>query len=363
MLDKMHKDIDAVVVSTPNHTHFAATYAAMERGIHVYTQKPLTQTIWEARSLRKAAQRFKVVTQMGNQGHASNGTRVVVETVRSGLIGKIREVIAYSEGPDFNNTMHWVKPDVMPLKAEPVPAGLNWDLWLGPVEHRDYNHAYIPKTWRSFFDFGSGEIGDWGCHMLDQAFWALDLDIPSAVDVIERAPSPEGFMAPYSTLDFHFPARGGRDAIKLRWYDGLSNVKKKPEFNEFGFSNFSGRGSVIVGEKGLIRCGPQGDMPAIFPQEKRAEFKASPPPQTIPRVEGGSFREWIRAAKGEGPTPGSSFEYSARLTEMILLGVVAQRGGKERVEWDIEAGQVSNHPELNALVKIPARKGWDCGEA
>jgi predicted dehydrogenase len=183
MLDKMHKEIDAVVVSTPDHTHFAATLAAMERGIHVYTQKPLTHNIWQCRTLVKAKERYKVVTQMGNQGHAGDGIRNSVEAVRAGVIGDVSQVFCRNSGPDMGGK-HFGNPATMPPPSSPVPDGLAWDLWLGPTEKRDYSDDYHPKKWRSFWEFGLGMLGDFGCHTFDTPVWALDLDPPTAVDCL-----------------------------------------------------------------------------------------------------------------------------------------------------------------------------------
>jgi predicted dehydrogenase len=191
MLDKMHQEIDAVVISTPDHTHFPATLAAMERGIHVYTQKPITHNIWQARTLVKARERYKVITQMGNQGHAGDGIRKSVEAVRAGVIGDVAQVFCHNGGPQMGGP-HFANPAVMPPPSSPVPAGLDWDLWLGPVSKRDYCSDYLPQKWRAFYEFGSGMLGDWGCHTLDTPVWALDLDAPTLVECLDRKESLEG---------------------------------------------------------------------------------------------------------------------------------------------------------------------------
>lgn len=363
MLDKMWKKIDAVVVSTPDHTHFAATMMAMERGIHVYTQKPLTHNIWQARTLRKAKHRYNTVTQMGNQGHASKGSREAVEAYRAGLIGDVKEIYVNISGPDFSTDRYFVRPETMPPPSQPVPDYLNWDCWLGPIAERGYSPDYHPSRWRGFYEMGGGNLGDFGCHTFDTPFWALDLGVPTAIDVLECKPALPGCVVPGSRLDFHFPAKGDRGPITLHYSDGVMNGIKPYALDKFGFkSELKGTTSLIVGDKGVIQSGSHGGTPRIYPTEVRESIKANPPEQLFERVQGGPFREWLRAIKGEGPEPGSNFDYSARLTEMVQLGIVAQRSGKERIEWDDKKMRVTNHPELNALVNEPVRKGWVFGE-
>jgi len=363
MLDRMHKEIDAVVVSTPDHTHFAATLAAMERGVHVYTQKPLTHNIWQARTLVKARERYKVITQMGNQGHAGAGIRQSVEAVRAGVIGSVAEVFCRNSGPEMGGD-HFANPPTMPPPSSPVPEGLAWDLWLGPAAKRDFYVDYLPKKWRSFWDFGSGMLGDWGCHTLDTPVWALDLDPPTAVECVRREKSLEGVIPAGSQIRFHFPAKGGRGPVSLTWFDGPQDWTKVGRIDKFGADNASylGRACWMVGSKGLLGCGTHAGVPVFAPDDLWKEWQVNPPAETIPRVAGGPFREWLRAIKGEGPEPGSNFTYGARLTEIILLGVLAQRFNT-RIEWDAKAGRITNHPELNAFVKEPVREGWSYGES
>lgn len=363
MLDKMHKDIDAVVISTPDHTHFAATLAAMERGIHVYTQKPLTHNIWQSRTLVKAKDRYKVVTQMGNQGHAGDGIRQSVEAIRAGVIGDVSQVFCHNDGPNMGSE-HFANPATMPPPPSPVPAGLAWDLWLGPAEMRGFYADYLPKKWRAFWDFGLGMLGDFGCHTLDTPVWALDLDALTVVECLSRKPSLAGVIPTASHLRFHFPAKGERGPVTLDWLDGPQDWSKVGRIDRFGAEHAAhlGRACWMVGSKGLLGCGTHAGAPLILPEEIRNGWKANPPPASIPRVAGGPFREWMRAIKGEGPEPCSNFDYAARLTEIILLGVLAQRF-ETRIEWDAIAGRVTNHPELDAFVKEPVREGWQAGEA
>jgi predicted dehydrogenase len=362
MLDKMHKDIDAIVISTPDHTHFPATLAAMERGIHVYTQKPLTHNVWQARTLVKARERYKVITQMGNQGHAGKGIRKSVEAYRAGVIGDVSEVFARNEGPEMGGR-HFANPSVMPPPSSPVPEGLAWDLWLGPAAKRDFYLKYLPYKWRAFYDFGLGMLGDWGCHTLDTPVWALDLDPPTVVECLERKDSLEGVIPSGSRIKYHFPANKKRGPVVLNWFDGPQDWTKVGRIDKFGAehaAHFS-RACWMVGSKGMIGCGTHAGAPAILPNELREELKTKPVAETIPRVEGGPFREWLRAIKQTGPEPGSNFSYSAKLTEIILLGVLAQRFNT-RIEWDAKNARITNHPELNAFIKEPVRKGWEYGE-
>ena len=362
MLDKMHKEIDAVVVSTPDHCHFPATLAAMERGIHVYTQKPLAHNIWQQRTLLKARERYKVVTQMGNQGHAGDGIRQSVEAVRAGFIGEVSEVFCRNSGPEMGG-QHFANPSVMPPPSSPLPAGLNWDLWLGPAAKREFYRDYLPYKWRAFYDFGSGMLGDWGCHTLDTPVWALDLDPPTVVECLERKDSLNGLIPAGSRIKYHFPAKGQRGPVTLEWFDGPQDWSKVGRIEKFGAEHAAhlGRACWMVGTKGMLGCGTHAGPPAILSEELRKEWQANPPPQSIPRVAGGPFREWMRAIKGDGPEPGSNFTYSAKLTEIIQLGVLAQRFNT-RIEWDAKTARITNRPELNAYVKEPVREGWSYGE-
>jgi len=364
MFDKMHKDIDAVVISTPDHTHYAATMAAMERGIHVYVQKPLTHNIWQSRTLLKAKNKYKLVTQMGNQGHAGAGIRASVEAYRAGVIGDVSQVFALNGGPDMRKeSMHFDNPATMPPPTSPIPKGLNWDLWQGPTTPRPFYDGYIRKKWRSFFDYGLGMLGDFGCHTFDTPVWALDLDAPTMVECISREKSLKGVIPKGSQIDFHFPAKGDRGPVKLTWFDGPQDWEKVGRIDQFGLkaANSLGRSCWMVGTKGAIGCGTHAGHPAIAPGELRKSYNENKPAETIARVQGGPFREWLSAIKGEGPEPGSNFTYSAKLTEIILLGVLAQRFNT-RIEWDAKNARITNRPELNAYVNEPVREGWAYGK-
>ena len=362
MLDKMHKEIDAVVISTPDHTHFAATMDCMERGIHVYTQKPLTHNIWQARTLKRAKHKYKVMTQMGNQGHAGEGIRKSVEAYRAGLIGEVTEVYAGNGGPDMGGS-HFCNPETMPPPVSAVPGTLNWDLWLGPQKTRPFWSEYLPKKWRAVYDFGSGMLGDWGCHTMDTPVWSLDLDSPTKIDCIQREKSLEGIIPTRSHVKYTFPAKGTRGPVTLHWLDGPQDWKTVGRIEKFGVEHARsmGRACWMVGSKGLIGCGTHAGQPAIMPMDVLTAWKKTPPAETIPRVKGGPFREWLAAIKGDGPEPGSNFDYASKLTEISLLGVLAQRFNTS-IEWDAKAGKITNCDELNAFVKEPVRKGWEYGE-
>jgi predicted dehydrogenase len=357
MLDKMGNQIDAVVVSTPDHTHFAAAFDAMRRGIHVYVQKPLVHNIWQARTLQRAAHHYNVITQMGNQGHATEGIRLVKEWYESGALGEVREVLAWFGGPSFNGK-YFQKPASYPPAAEPIPATLDWDLWQGPTKPRPYSSEYVPETWRGYFELGCGELGDWACHTLDAPFWALDLGMPTVIEPVVRPDSPEGFVPDNSIIKFEFAARGNKPPVTLTWHDGGLKPENRPEW---GLEKLPSDAMIMVGSKMTLMTGGRPDSPQIIPAATFADFRKNLPAKTIERVKGGPFQEWLSAIKGQGPMPGSNFDYSSRLTELTLLGVLAQRTNK-RIEWDEKRMRVKNHSDMADLVREPARKGFDFGD-
>lgn len=360
MLEKMHRDIDAVVVSTPDHTHFAAACIAMERGKHVYVQKPLTHNIWQARTLRQAAHRFKVVTQMGNQGHATEGIRLIKEWYDAGVLGEVREVHAWLQGPGFAAGHYFRIPPSFPPPATRVAPTLNWDLWLGPAKKRPFSVEYAPLLWRGWWDFGTSLLGDWACHTLDAPYWALDLDKPSRVSVVNLEPIAAGFSHRSSHLRFDFPARGAKPPVALHWYDGGQHPPIPLDWDRS--KPFPTGGMMMVGSKLTLMTGPRPDSPRLLVSDSAwEEFRRNLPPKTIPRVVGGPFQEWIRAIKNEGPAPGSNFDYSARLTEAALVGVLAHRTNRD-IEWDAVNMRVSNQRDFEPLVREPTRWGWNCGE-
>lgn len=360
MFDKMARKIDAVIISTPDHTHFAAAMVAMEHGKHVLVEKPLAHNIWQLRTLRKAAKKYKVITQMGNQGHTTNGIRQVKEWYDAGILGDVKEVLAWFNGPEFKQTGYFLKPDTYPPREEPVPEGLDWDLWLGPVAFRPYSRYYVPRFWRGWYEMGNGELGDWACHTLDAPFWSLDLGMPVTVDSVLRTPSPEGFVSDQSVLEFKFEARGNKPPVTLKWYEGGIKPENR---KEWGLAELPSSGMIMVGDKVSLMTGGRPNNPRLLiPEEDWVKFTQNMPAQTIPRVkEEAPHAEWISAIKGDGPLPGSQFEYSARLTEMSLLGVLAQRLNT-RIEYDADNMKVTNHPDFDKYIKEPVRKGWEYGK-
>ncbi len=360
MFDKMSNNIDAVLVSTPDHTHFAAAMAAMQLGKHVYVEKPLAHNIWQLRTLKKAADKYNVITQMGNQGHATDGIRRVKEWVDAGVVGNVTEVIAWFNGPEFGEDKYFTKPSQFPPAEEPIPEGFDWNLWLGPAEVRPYNHVYHPKSWRGFYDFGNAELGDWACHTLDAPFWSLELGMPSATEAIYNSGAPDGFLPDQSTIRFEFPARGNKPPVVLTWYEGGLKPENRPEWK---MDELPGSGMIMVGDKqNIITGGRPNNAQLMMPKEEWENWVANEMPEaTIPRIEGGPQQEFLDAVKGNGPLPGSNFNYSADLTEMSLLGVLAQRLNT-RIEYDAVNMQVTNHDNLNDYIKEPARNGWNYGE-
>lgn len=362
MLDKLGKEIDGVCINTPDHTHFNATLACMERGIHVCTQKPLTHNIWQARTLRKAKDKYKVVTNMANQGHTYDGIRKMREMYEADCFGQVQEVHMGFPGPNWKS-IHFEKPTALPLVAEPIPAEFNWDLWLGPAAERPFNSLYHPRKWRGFNDFGTGQFGDWFCHIGDGAVWVLDLYEPTVIECVERGPALEGMIPDYSVVRFDFPARGNKDACSMTWYDGVNNGGtpiKSPD--DWGWGKVPNSGSFWYADKGNAFLDNRSNNPRFSVKEQMVAFKESGGvAETYDRVKGGPHQEWVRAIKGDGPECGSNFDYATPMSEVALLGVLAQRFGG-RIEWDSKNMRITNRPELNVFVKEPARAGWEAGQ-
>jgi len=362
MLDKMHKDIDAVIISTPDHTHFPAAMASMQMEKHVYMEKPLARNIWQLRTLSRAASHYKVIAQMGNQGHSTDGIRRVKEWVDAGVTGEVKEVFAWFNGPEFREDGYFLKPNNYPPATSPVPEGLDWDLWLGPAAKIPYAKYYHPRFWRGWYDFGCGELGDWACHTLDAPFWSLDLGSPSVVEpeFSDRNPMPEKFVTNSSVLRFEFPARGDKPPVIMKWFEG----GKQPEnYQDWGMDELPNNGMIMIGSEKSIRTGGRpNDSRLVMAKEEWEAYQENMPEPVIPRVPDESpHHEWLNAIKGIGPMPVSDFYYASRLTEMALVGVLAQRFDT-RIEFDAENMKITNHPELNRYVKEPVRKGWEYGE-
>jgi len=359
MLEK-EKSIDAVSVSTPDHMHAVAAITAMKMGKHVYVQKPLTQSVYEARVMRRVAKEQKVATQMGNQGHTFTGMRRIKEWVDAGVVGDVREVITWTNRP---NPPWFVPPSSFPPVTGPAPSTLDWDLWQGPVKSQDYSADYVPVKWRGWWKYGCGALGDIGCHTFDAPFWALGLGSPTKVEIERKDPPGKGFIPMGSVVTYHFAARGKKPPVTLKWYEKGYEVPKPTRWQK-DKDLPSGGGMYMEGTKEtLYHSGMRPNSPMVTPGERFMEMKSELVKiPKLPSVGNGPIEEWYRAIKGDGPMPGSNFDYAVPLTEMVLLGALAQRTGKN-IEWDSEKMKVKGQPEFDALIKEPARKGWQYGES
>ena len=360
MFDEMHKEIDAVIISTPDHTHFSATMIAMELGKHVYVEKPLAHNIWELRTLKKAAKYYGIVSQMGNQGHTTNGIRLMKEWYEAGVLGEVKEVHAWIGAFDFRPGHYWTKPKKFPPPKHLIPNYLDWNLWLGPAKYRDFNSAYAPKSWRGFYDFGNGQLGDWACHTLDGPFWSLDLGMPSKVEAYVPDPmTKHNFVSEQSIVTYHFGKRKTKPPVTLKWYEG----GLKPDFDKLGLdkTKLSRGGMVMIGDKNTLITGGRPNDPKLAMSDSQwKEFLKNAPEKTIPRVkEEGPVDEWVHAIKND-TLPLSNFDYSARLTEMALLGCLAQRFNAN-FNYNSSKMKITNRPDVDAFIKEPAREGWSYG--
>ena len=354
MLDK-EKNIDAVVIAIPDHVHAVASMAAIKRGKHVYCEKPLTRTVYEARALAKATAEAKVATQMGNQGMAFEGNRLIKEWIWAGVIGPVREVHVWSDRPTHRGKMPlwWPQGIERPTDTPPVPSHLAWDLWLGPAPWRPYHPAYVPFKWRGWWDFGSGGLGDMGIHNLAPVFTALKLGPPESVHA-SSTPVFKETVPVAATVHYQFPARGDMPAVKLHWYDG-GLLPARPDELEPGRPLDPEDGIIFVGDKGKILVrGWGGESPRLIPESRHREF--TPPPKTLPRSIG-HHEEWIQACKTGSPTE-SNFVFAGPLTEAVLLGSVAIRMEGEELLWDSANMKISNAPEAEQLLHYQYREGW-----
>lgn len=348
MLDKQ-KDIDAVIVATPDHTHAVAAMYAMRRGKHVYVQKPLAHTVYETRMLTEAARKYKVTTQMGNQGHSGDGVRLICEWIWDGAIGPVHEVHAWTNRPV------WPQGINRPTNTPPAPPTLNWDLWVGPSPMRPYHPCYLPFKWRGWWDFGCGALGDMACHVLDAAFWALKLKYPISVEACATAVNEETYPIA-SIVHYEFPARDGFPPVKVHWYDGGMRPPRPDALEPDRELEQSSSNVLFIGEKGTLRCGEYGDSPRLIPEKLMKEYKR--PPETLPRIEGGNHEQnWIRACKG-GESACSNFDYSGPFTETVVMGNLAIRRLAVKLLWDGGNMKVTNDDEANRYVKTTYRKGW-----
>jgi predicted dehydrogenase len=375
MLDKEDRNIDAVIVATPDFMHGTATMWAMERGKAVYCQKPLTRTIWEARELAKGAEKYGVATQMGNQGYSNDGARQAAEIVWSGEIGDVTEVHAWTNRPLWPQGVVEIPP------PEDVPSTIDWDAWIGIAADRPYSSEYAPFKWRGWYDFGCGALGDMACHILGSVNMALLLEAPTSVEVLEQTGKNPYTFPTQSVIRFDFPARKTMPAVQVYWHDGAEKAafrpkgvpegervipvskraeeafKKREGVTKEDWARFEARsqsnGAVFVGSKGLMATDTYAGSVHLMPEARMKDFEM--PDELLTRSPG-HYRDWIRAAKGGDPAC-SNFSIAAPFTEWILLGALALRF-EGKLEWDREKMKVTNHSEANEFIRPEFRKGW-----
>lgn len=348
MLDK-HPEIDAVTISTPDHTHAVAAMNAMQRGKHVFVQKPLTHSIKEARILAETAKKMNLVTQMGNQGHAGEGGRLICEWIWQGAIGDVKEVHAWTNRPI------WPQGEEAPEEIPSVPSTLDWNVWLGPAPYRPYHPAYHPFSWRGYWDFGTGALGDMGAHILDHPFWALKLGHPVTVQA-SSTPFTEDMYPRAEMVTYEFPAREGMPPVKLIWYDGGLMPPRPKELEKGRMMGDSGGGVLFVGDKGKLMCSTYGNHPRLIPESFMREVGL--PEKTIPRSPG-IHEEWVAAIKA-GKKSTTDFSYSGPLTEVMLMANAAVRAQEHKtiLQWDGDSMTFTNLPEANQFLHTRYRPGW-----
>ncbi len=352
MLEKEQKNIDAVVIGAPDHIHAPAAIMAMKMGKHVYVEKPMAHTIYEARRLAEVAKETGVVTQMGNQGHGGEGLRLYWEFIHDGAIGKVSEVHVWTDRAGTPERAWWPQGVDRPQGTEPIPETLDWDHWLGPARWRPYHSAYAPFKWRGWWDYGCGAIGDMAVHNADPAFFALELGAPTAVQA-ETSPVNDETLPVWNIITFEFPARGDRPAVKMTWYDG---AKLPPAPAELEGRKLGDNGILFVGDKGKLLGPSHAGAPRLIPESRQKEYGR--PPKTLPRSPG-HHREWIDACKAGKPQDAKSgFWYAGPFVEALLVGNLAVRLQK-RVEWDCEKMRSPNCPEADNYVTKFYRAGYD----
>ncbi|MEI7730534.1 MAG: Gfo/Idh/MocA family oxidoreductase [Verrucomicrobiota bacterium] len=367
MFEAIGKDLDAVTVSTPDHHHAIASALAMQMGKHVFCQKPLVQTVYEARVLRKLAREKKLATQMGNQGSAGPGLRRAVEVIQAGVIGPVRELHVWSNRPI------WPQGVDRPEGEDPIPAELDWDVWIGPAQMRPFkNKVYHPFAWRGWFDFGTGALGDMACHTVNMPFRALKLGYPTKIECEDVFGAKPETYPKSSRIRFEFPEREGQVPVKFWWYDGdpksqttfRPDQEKVKEILDMQAGKLPGSGCLLIGDKGKIFSPDDYGSKFYLKLKDEAEYTggdkhaaAQSVPQTIPRSPG-HVQEWIDMIHGGAPAY-SNYEIAAYLTEIILLGCIALRHGtKKPIEWDGPNAKAKN-ADVSHLVKRNYRKGWD----
>jgi predicted dehydrogenase len=338
-----HKDLDAVVVSTPDHHHAPATIRALRKGLHVYCEKPLTHTVEEARIIAQTAAKMKVATQMGTQNHEHPGYLRLVELLQSGAIGDVKEVHVVTDRPGS----FWRQGLPRPTETPAVPAGFDWDSWLGPAANRPYHPSYAPFIWRGWWDFGTGAVGDMAIHLMDVSYWALELRGPVSVSSKGSTPVLPDSGPTWMIATFDFPARGKLAPVKVYWYEGTaqlpSHVAPWLPMN----------GSLFIGDKRMISI-KHDYMPHLIFADTRYDYKAPAP--YLPKSPG-HHQQWINACKTGSPT-GSNFQYAGPFTELVHLGNIAYRVGKP-ISYDPAKMEIADSPEANALLRKKYRAGWE----
>jgi predicted dehydrogenase len=347
MLDRMDRQIDAVVVATPDHTHAPASLRAMRMGKHVYCEKPLTWCLEESRSMAVAAGKFGVATQMGTQGMAMDGARTGIEILRAGAVGSVREVHVWTDRAQG----WWPQGIERPAEQPPTPGELDWDLWLGVAPARPYHPAYAPFKWRGWLDFGTGAIGDMGIHNTAMIWLGLELGLPESVEVVATSGVNGQTFPEWSILRFEFPARGSLPPVTMHWYDG----GKQPAGELIGQQQVAKNGAIVVGDRGtMYSIEWTGADWHLLPDERFHDDRAPEP--SLPRSSG-HHAEWIAACKG-GPKAFCNFiDFAAPLTEVMLLGNLALRTG-QKIEWDPLAMRAKGCPAADAFIRREYRKGW-----
>lgn len=351
MLTEMENEIDAVIITVPDHMHYPIALSALNLGKHVYCEKPLTHTVEEARTLQAAAKKAGVVTQMGNQGHSTSGTRTIREWIQAGVIGQVREVHSWTNRPIWDQGQGALDKRAKGPKS--IPEGLDWELWQGIAERRDYNSAAVPFGWRAWTDYGCGSLGDMACHIMDAAYWALDLGMPQWVESITTPVHDETYPQS-SKVTYRFPARGSMEPVTYHWYDGgLQPVLPMG----IEVSSMPPIGATLyVGDEAMILGDCYSESVRMLPESKFVELRGQLPPKTLPRIKGSHQMEWVNAIK-EGRPASSDFSYAAPFTEMVLMGTIAQRI-HNRLRFDPKKGEFRNHDEANRLLSKEYPDGW-----
>ena len=356
MLDKEGKNIDACTVSTPDHVHYAAAMSCIQRGIHVYVQKPMTHTVEQARKLAEAARKYGVATQMGNQGHSGEGVRRLCEMIWAGDIGDVREVHAWTNRPIWpqGTKQLWPNGNVGLLPEQSAPDTLNWDLWIGPSAYRPYNSAYAPFKWRGWWDFGCGALGDMACHILDGPNFALQLTAPVSVECVRQDEGNDQTFPTKSIIRYEFPKRGTMPPVTLYWYDGGIRPPVPQGVSKSAKLGDGDNGSLFIGDKGIATTGCYAGETRLLPDERMKEYKF---PDKVLTRSPGHAADWLRACKGGSPAC-SNFDYAGPFTEWVVLGNACLKFD-QKLLWDAKQLRFTNCSEANELISRPVRKGWE----